>query len=82
MTTTTEKFSHNIGQGGFGSVFWGKLQDEKQIAIKVLSLFSKLGIAQFLNEGWMGPNDSISTACATSTFYLIGAANHIIRGEA
>ncbi|KAH9302098.1 hypothetical protein KI387_013681, partial [Taxus chinensis] len=50
MTTTTENFSHNIGQGGFGSVFWGKLQDEKQIAVKVLSLFSKLGIEQFLNE--------------------------------
>ncbi|GLJ05834.1 hypothetical protein SUGI_0026370 [Cryptomeria japonica] len=46
----TEDFSHNIGQGGFGFVFWGKLRDEKQIAVKVLSFFSKEGVAQFLNE--------------------------------
>ncbi|KAH9326573.1 hypothetical protein KI387_006751 [Taxus chinensis] len=50
MKLCTENFSHNIGQGGFGLVFWGKLQDEKQIAVKVLSLFSKQGVAQFLNE--------------------------------
>ncbi|KAH9326574.1 hypothetical protein KI387_006752, partial [Taxus chinensis] len=50
MKLSTENFSHNIGQGGFGLVFWGKLQDEKQIAVKVLSLFSKQGVAQFLNE--------------------------------
>ncbi|GLJ19033.1 hypothetical protein SUGI_0341520 [Cryptomeria japonica] len=35
-----------------------------------------------MDLGWMGPNYSISTACATSNFCLIGAANHIIRGEA
>ncbi|XP_022898335.1 3-oxoacyl-[acyl-carrier-protein] synthase II, chloroplastic-like [Olea europaea var. sylvestris] len=32
--------------------------------------------------GWMGPNYSISTACATSNFCILSAANHIIRGEA
>ncbi|GFS29080.1 fatty acid biosynthesis 1 [Actinidia rufa] len=31
--------------------------------------------------GWMGPNYSISTACATSNFCILNAANHIIRGE-
>lgn len=30
----------------------------------------------------MGPNYSISTACATSNFCILSAANHIIRGEA
>uniref|UniRef100_A0A0C9SAU4 beta-ketoacyl-[acyl-carrier-protein] synthase I n=1 Tax=Wollemia nobilis TaxID=56998 RepID=A0A0C9SAU4_9CONI len=35
-----------------------------------------------MDLGWMGPNYSISTACATSNFCLISAANHIIRGEA
>lgn len=29
----------------------------------------------------MGPNYSISTACATSNFCILNAANHIIRGE-
>uniref|UniRef100_A0A7N2MU81 beta-ketoacyl-[acyl-carrier-protein] synthase I n=1 Tax=Quercus lobata TaxID=97700 RepID=A0A7N2MU81_QUELO len=35
-----------------------------------------------MDLGWMGPNYSISTACATSNFCIMNAANHIIRGEA
>lgn len=32
--------------------------------------------------GFMGPNYSISTACATSNYSIISAAHHIMRGEA
>lgn len=32
--------------------------------------------------GFMGPNYSISTACATSNYAIIAAAKHIARGEA
>ncbi|KAF6140878.1 hypothetical protein GIB67_042291 [Kingdonia uniflora] len=35
-----------------------------------------------MDLGWMGPNYSVSTACATSNFCILNAANHIIRGEA
>ncbi|KAJ8767453.1 hypothetical protein K2173_017497 [Erythroxylum novogranatense] len=35
-----------------------------------------------MDLGWMGPNYSISTACATGNFCILSAANHIIRGEA
>nr|AAF61739.1 beta-ketoacyl-ACP synthetase 2 [Brassica napus] len=35
-----------------------------------------------LDLGWMGPNYSISTACATSNFCILNSANHIIKGEA
>ncbi|KAL5572313.1 hypothetical protein UlMin_021910 [Ulmus minor] len=35
-----------------------------------------------IDLGWMGPNYSISTACATSNFCILNAANHILRGEA
>ncbi|KAL6220888.1 hypothetical protein ACLB2K_008641 [Fragaria x ananassa] len=35
-----------------------------------------------MDLGWMGPNYSISTACATSNFCILNSANHIIRGEA
>ncbi|XP_060205966.1 3-oxoacyl-[acyl-carrier-protein] synthase II, chloroplastic-like [Lycium barbarum] len=35
-----------------------------------------------IDLGWMGPSYSISTACATSNFCILSAANHIIRGEA
>ncbi|KAK2412363.1 fatty acid biosynthesis [Trifolium repens] len=35
-----------------------------------------------MDLGWMGPNYSISTACATSNYCILNVANHIIRGEA
>lgn len=50
MRTATENFIHKIGEGGFGSVFHGKLEEGKQIAVKVLSSFSKQGAQEFLNE--------------------------------
>ncbi|MCD7462660.1 Protein TRANSPORT INHIBITOR RESPONSE 1 [Datura stramonium] len=34
-----------------------------------------------IDLGWVGPSYSISTACATSNFCILSAANHIIRGE-
>ncbi|PIN09558.1 3-oxoacyl-(acyl-carrier-protein) synthase (I and II) [Handroanthus impetiginosus] len=34
-----------------------------------------------MDLGWMGPNYSISAACATSNFCILSAANHIIRGD-
>ncbi|GLJ05676.1 hypothetical protein SUGI_0022850 [Cryptomeria japonica] len=50
MTRATNNFTHKIGHGSFGTVFLGKLEEGKQIAVKVLSVFSKHGIDQFLNE--------------------------------
>jgi len=50
MTVATQSFSHEIGRGGFGSVFFGKLPEGQLIAVKVLSLFSRQGIKEFLNE--------------------------------
>ncbi|KAM1719601.1 hypothetical protein ACFX12_021389 [Malus domestica] len=35
-----------------------------------------------IDTGLMGPNYSISTACATANYCFYAAANHIIRGEA
>ncbi|GFP99514.1 3-oxoacyl-[acyl-carrier-protein] synthase ii chloroplastic, partial [Phtheirospermum japonicum] len=34
-----------------------------------------------MDLGWMGPNYSISAACATSNICILSAANHIISGE-
>nr|UVI02243.1 LRR1 [Picea wilsonii] len=45
MADATQDFSTQIGQGGSGSVFLGKLREEKDIAVKVLS-----SLHQFLNE--------------------------------
>lgn len=46
----------------------------------ILSDMSGALLAQDL--GFMGPNYSISTACATSNFSIIAAANHIVAGDA
>eukprot|EP01018_Ginkgo_biloba_P040774 Gb_37625 [translate_table: standard] len=50
MSTATQNFSQKIGQGGFGSVFFGKLEDGREVGVKVLSMFSKQGVREFLNE--------------------------------
>ncbi|KAK2434614.1 G-type lectin S-receptor serine/threonine-protein kinase [Trifolium repens] len=48
----TSNFSLNnkIGQGGFGSVYKGKLADGQEIAVKKLSTNSGQGITEFLTE--------------------------------
>lgn len=35
-----------------------------------------------IDLGFMGPNYSISTACATANYAFVAAANHIRSGEA
>lgn len=35
-----------------------------------------------IDVGFMGPNYSISTACATSNYCIVSAANHILQGNA
>jgi hypothetical protein len=50
MVAATQNYNQKIGQGGFGSVFLGKLPEGRAIAVKVLSLFSKQGAHEFLNE--------------------------------
>ncbi|XP_057813495.2 probable LRR receptor-like serine/threonine-protein kinase At1g67720 isoform X2 [Cryptomeria japonica] len=50
LRIATQNFSQAIGQGGFGSVFYGKLPDGNEIAVKVLSATSKQGPGEFKNE--------------------------------
>lgn len=50
---STQNFNQKIGQGGFGSVFFGKLREGRDIAVKVLSLFSIEGVHQFQNEDFV-----------------------------
>ncbi|CAH8256243.1 unnamed protein product [Arabidopsis lyrata] len=50
--TATNSFSisNKLGHGGFGSVYKGKLQDGKEIAVKRLSRSSGQGKEEFMNE--------------------------------
>ncbi|KAL9242170.1 hypothetical protein vseg_016196 [Gypsophila vaccaria] len=75
------------GMGGM-KVFYDAIE-ALRISYKKMNPFcvpfatTNMGSAMLaIDLGWMGPNYSISTACATSNFCILNAANHIIRGEA
>ncbi|XWS66941.1 hypothetical protein CRYUN_Cryun05aG0243500 [Craigia yunnanensis] len=46
----TKNFEKNIGSGGFGVVYYGKMKDGKEIAVKVLTSNSFQGKREFTNE--------------------------------
>jgi len=50
LEAATKKFASRIGSGGFGIVYYGKLSDGKEIAVKVPSNDSYQGKKQFSNE--------------------------------
>ena len=50
VVAATENFKKEIGKGGFGPVFYGKLNNRQEVAIKVLDIASRQGSAEFYNE--------------------------------
>ncbi|CAK9870025.1 unnamed protein product [Sphagnum jensenii] len=50
VATATNNFKIQIGKGGFGPVYYGKLEDGKEVAIKVLDVKSSQGPFEFFNE--------------------------------
>ncbi|KAL8228982.1 hypothetical protein R6Q57_013882 [Mikania cordata] len=52
LQDATQNFdpSHEIGDGGFGSVFYGKLQDGREVAVKKLHEHNYKRVQQFFNE--------------------------------
>ncbi|KAK9268594.1 hypothetical protein L1049_000349 [Liquidambar formosana] len=54
IANATNNFSINnkIGEGGFGPVYKGVLEDGQEIAVKRLSKNSKQGLEEFKNEAW------------------------------
>ncbi|CAM6118487.1 unnamed protein product [Calypogeia fissa] len=50
VSDATAKFSKKIGEGAFGPVYYGKLPNEQEVAVKVKKSNSRQGIKEFLNE--------------------------------
>ncbi|XP_048527697.1 probable LRR receptor-like serine/threonine-protein kinase PAM74 [Triticum urartu] len=46
----TNKFERFIGQGGFGLVYYGRLEDNSEVAVKMRSESSSHGLDEFLAE--------------------------------
>ncbi|CAM0913920.1 unnamed protein product [Alopecurus aequalis] len=46
----TNKFERSIGQGGFGFVYYGRLEDNTEVAVKMRSESSLHGLDEFLAE--------------------------------
>lgn len=46
----TDKFSRKIGEGGYGPVFHGRLENGQSVAVKILSTQSKQGSKEFETE--------------------------------
>ncbi|GJV15498.1 3-oxoacyl-[acyl-carrier-protein] synthase II, chloroplastic-like protein [Tanacetum coccineum] len=78
-----------IGSGMGGMKIVSDAIEALQVSYKKMTPFcvpfSSTNIGSSLlgiDLGWMGPTYSISTACATSNFCILNAANHIIDGDA
>ncbi|KAH9532379.1 hypothetical protein CY35_19G090200 [Sphagnum magellanicum] len=50
VTVASDNFKTMIGKGGFGPVYYGKLEDGQEVAIKVLDVKSTQGPSEFFNE--------------------------------
>ncbi|KAK9108359.1 hypothetical protein Syun_024370 [Stephania yunnanensis] len=50
LEEATENFSKKIGKGSFGPVYYGKMKDGQEVAVKILADASNHGAHQFVNE--------------------------------
>ncbi|CAM6066110.1 unnamed protein product [Sphagnum tenellum] len=67
VTIATNNFKIQIGKGGFGPVYYGKLEDGQEVAIKILDAKSSQGPSEFFNEV-----DVLSRASHRNLVLLIG----------
>lgn len=50
LEEATQHFSKKIGKGSFGSVYYGKMKDGKEVAVKIMADLSGHGDQQFVTE--------------------------------
>lgn len=63
----TKGFQKILGKGGFGEVYYGKLADGREVAVKVLSAGSSQGNKEFYNEVGL-VNSTMNTFCTKLLF--------------
>ena len=50
ILTMTNNFETTLGEGGFGKVYLGNLQDDTQVAVKLRAPSSRQGCKEFQSE--------------------------------
>jgi hypothetical protein len=50
ITIATDNFKIQIGKGGFGPVYYGKLEDGREVVVKIFDVKSSQGPSEFFNE--------------------------------
>ncbi|KAJ3678556.1 hypothetical protein LUZ60_002359 [Juncus effusus] len=53
LLAVTNEFKDVIGEGGFGKVYHGVLDDGIEVAVKLRSFISRQGAKEFQNEAWL-----------------------------
>ncbi|CAL9174740.1 unnamed protein product [Musa hybrid cultivar] len=69
----TKSFDDKLGQGGFGSVFKGALQDSRLVAVKVLKATKGHGEEEFINE--------VASISRTSHVNIVGLLGFCLEGS-
>uniref|UniRef100_A0A804II42 Protein kinase domain-containing protein n=1 Tax=Musa acuminata subsp. malaccensis TaxID=214687 RepID=A0A804II42_MUSAM len=69
----TKSFDDKLGQGGFGSVFKGALQDGRLVAVKVLKATKGHGGEEFINE--------VASISRTSHVNIVGLLGFCLEGS-
>uniref|UniRef100_A0A0E0DUH4 Protein kinase domain-containing protein n=1 Tax=Oryza meridionalis TaxID=40149 RepID=A0A0E0DUH4_9ORYZ len=72
VKTMTKSFSHKLGQGGFGTVYMGKMPNGKPIAVKLLKSCKDDG-QEFMNE--------VASVSRTSHVNVVTLLGYCIQGS-
>lgn len=66
LEEATSNFSKKIGKGSFGSVYYGRMKDGKEVAVKIMGDTSIHGNQQFVTE----VVHLFSLSCSHRTCYI------------
>lgn len=77
LEEATQNFSKKIGKGSFGSVYYGKMKDGKEVAVKIMADLSSQGqfvtevLLYYMHGNQHDVNNYIPTSYISSYLYFI-----------